>query len=433
MRTLASVTVLLLLGCLATGCAKRAHGPGERTQVVVWSGWVGVEQEAFEHAVAMFNASQDRYHLENRSTVEDDTRIFRAITAGTPPDFFFLWQTAYIGALAANGAVRPLDDYLRESGMREQDFVAGALEQCRYRGELYAVPFLIDASALFWNRDVFAEAGLDPDRPPRTLEELLGLAVKLTKRDVRGNLVRLGFQPPPVQEVLALFGGRLVDPATGEITADDPHNVEGLAWYLRMFEAQGGGLRIDSFQQGFGEFDSPNHQFFVGKVAMMFAGEWWPSYVTRYSPTTDYGVVAAPYPSKYPRQRGSTFLGGNFAAIPAESKHPQGAWAFMKWMQTPRAQIEFSKVMHGLPNVRAALFAPELTRGDREKEAFAEMCRIVAAGNTHLFLPTPVNLAYVQELETAAQRVVRRTVTPRQALEQVQRRLAIYMEPYRGR
>jgi multiple sugar transport system substrate-binding protein len=423
---------LLLVAAFLPGCAVRAHAPTKRTRAVVWSGWVGVEQEAFEHAVDMFNAGQRHYYFENRTTIEDDTKIFRAITAGTPPDLFFLWRTSYIGALAANGAVMPLDRFFSRSGLRGPEFVPGALEQCRYRGKLYAVPFLIDASALFWNRDVFAEAGLDPDRPPRTLEELLDFAVKLTRRDARGNLVRLGLQPPPVHEVMALFGGRLADPVTGEITANDPHNVEALEWYVRMFDAQGGGLRIDSFQQGFGEFDSPNHQFFVGKVAMMFSGEWWPSYVTRYSPTTDYGVVALPYPSKYPWRKGSTFLGGNFAAIPSESKHPQAAWEFIKWMQTRQAQVAFSKVMHGLPNVRRAIFAPELTRGSREKEAFAVLCRIAAGGKGDIFPPTPVNLAYMAELETAAQRVVRKSVTPRQALEQVQRRLQVYMEPYRG-
>ena len=429
-RVAAALATLLLL--LLPGCAHRTRGPAHRLHAVVWSGWVGAEQEAFERLVAMFNASQDRYFFENRSTVEDDTRIFRAITAGTPPDVFFLWQTAYIGALAANGAIRPLDDMFRRSGMREQDFVHGALEQARYRGKLYGVPFLIDASAFYWNRDVFAEAGVDPDRPPRTLEELIPLAVKLTKRDARGNLVRLGFQPPVVHEVIGLFGGRFADPATGRITANDPRNIEGLEWYQRMFDAQGGGLRIDAFQQGFGQFDSPNHQFFVGKVAMMFSGEWWPGYVTRYSPTTDYRVVQIPYPSNHPEMRGSTFLGGNFACIATECKHPDAAWAFMRWMQTRQAQVAFSRVMHNVPNERSALLAPELTRGNREKEAFGEVCRIVALGKGEVFPPTPVNVAYVEELQMAAQRVVRHAVTPREALDQVQRRLEVYMEPYRG-
>ena len=420
--------------CMLPGCGK--FGPGAardaRIELRIWSGWVGAEEEAFERMVRLFNHDQRRYRVQNSSTVEDDTRIFRAITAGTPPDLFFLWRTQYIGALAANGAVMPLDDLFRRSGMREKDFVHGALEQCRYRGKLYAVPYLIDASALYWNKDVFAQAGVDPNRPPRTLEELVDLARKLTKRNPRGGLECLGFQPPEIQEVIGLFGGQFADPKTGRITANDPRNVEALEWYVRMCEAQGGGLRIDAFQQGFGEFDSPNHQFFVGKVAMMVAGEWWPGYVTRYSPSTDYGVVALPYPSKHPEMRNATFLGGNFAAIPTESKHPEAAWELIKWMQSERAQVSFSKVMHNLPNVRSALLAPELIRGNREKEAFGTLCHIVSLGKGQVFLPTPVNVAYMEELLTAAQRAMRESVTPQQALDQVQRRMEVYMEAYRG-
>jgi hypothetical protein len=58
--------------------------------------------------------------------------------------------------------------------------------------------------------------------------------------------------------------------------------------------------------------------------------------------------------------------------------------------------------------------------------------RIVARGNASIFPATPVNVAYLTELETAAQRAVRKAVTPREALAQVQRRLEVYMEPYRG-
>jgi len=430
MSSRVAAAVAILLSVTLTGCAPHRDMPGGRTRVTLWSGFVGVDQDNFEILVRMFNRSQNRYFVENHTTVEEDTRTFRAITAGTPPDMFFLWQTAYIGALAANGAVRPLDDYLRRSGLREQDFVRGALDQARYRGKLYGMPFLIDATGLFWNREAFAEAGLDPNRPPRTTEEVLDFVVKLTKRDARGNLVRLGLQPPTLQEVIGIFGGRLADPVTGRITANDPRNVEALEWYVRLCELQGGGLRIDSFQQGFGEFDSANNQFFVGKVAMLFSGEWWPVYITRYSPATDYGATELPYPAKYPQQQGVTFLGGNFMAIPTESKHPDGAWAFMRWTQTREAQVTLARVGHNLPDIRAYLIVPELTQGDREKEAFGAIGRIAARGKGVIFPATPVNVAYISELQTAAQRAMRGAVTPKQALDAVQRRLEEYMEPY---
>jgi multiple sugar transport system substrate-binding protein len=224
MRSRIAVAVVLLLVSLMAGCARRPQASPRRVRVTCWSGFVGVDQDIFKKLVAMFNAEQERYRLEKHTTVEEDTRIFRSITAGTPPDFFFLWQPAYIGALAANGALMPLDGFLRRSGLRREDFVPGALDQARYRGKLYALPFLMDGSGLFWNRDVFAQAGLAPDGPPRTVEELLDCALKLTKRDARGNLARLGFQPPALHEMIGLFGGRLADPASGRWTTASPRS-----------------------------------------------------------------------------------------------------------------------------------------------------------------------------------------------------------------
>jgi hypothetical protein len=118
--------------------------------------------------------------------------------------------------------------------------------------------------------------------------------------------------------------------------------------------------------------------------------------------------------------------------IPIESKNPKGAWAFLRRMQTRRAQVTLARLGQNCPSIRPSVLAPELIHGDREKEAFGTICRIVAQGKGAYFPPTPVNVAYVEELQTAAQRATRKTVTPKGALDAVQRRLGAYMEPYRG-
>src|SRR5439155_2955745 len=106
-----------------------------------------------------------------------------------------LWNPSTLGPLAANGALQPLDERLASAGLTEEDFVPVSLELCRYRGRLYALPVLIDGAALYWDRRAFRAAGLDPDRPPVTPEELVEYARRLTQRDGAGHLVRIGFQP----------------------------------------------------------------------------------------------------------------------------------------------------------------------------------------------------------------------------------------------
>ena len=65
---------------------------------------------------------------------------------------------------------------------------------CFYRGSLYAIPTTPATTALHWNKKLFREAGLDPDSPPRTIEELDAVAQRLTKRE-GGKIVQVGVLP----------------------------------------------------------------------------------------------------------------------------------------------------------------------------------------------------------------------------------------------
>jgi multiple sugar transport system substrate-binding protein len=397
--------------------------PPGRVVVRVWSGWTGHEKEAFEKAVAAFNRSQSRTFLVNTSTEEDDTKIFRAITAGTPPDLFQVWSGEYVGALAANNAVVPFDPLLARDGPPRKEFIQGSLGLGEYEGRHYSMAYLIDAYALYWNKDVFRAAGLDPEKPPRTLEELQRMALRLVKKRPDGTLERVGFEMPSLEILIVLFGGKFYDPATHTILADHPRNVEALRWLTRMIDAQGGSVRVDSFTAGFGEYASPNHQFFVGKAAMMLSGQWWPSYVEKFAPHIDYGVCPLPYPSKHPELEGTTYIGGNFFCIPSGSRHPKEAWEFLRWTQNSRAQELFSSVMHGVPNMLAVLGSPRLTTGSRHNRAFGVVCRIAANPNARWFPATPVNNLYLSELNTAVQLAARNKKTPEQALHDVRVRV----------
>ena len=397
--------------------------PPGRVVVRAWSGWTGHEQDAFNRAAQAFNRSQNRIFVVNTTTGEDDTKIFRAITGGVPPDFFQIWSGEYVGALAANDAVVPFDSLLKRDGPSRDGFIRGSLGLGEFEGRHYSVPYLVDASAIYWNKDVFRAAGLDPEKPPRTLEELEQTAVRLIKKRPDGTLERAGFEMPSPEIVIALFGGKFYDPAKRKILADYTRNVEALRWFVHMLEVQGGSVRVDSFAAGFGEYSSANHQFFVGKVAMMFSGQWWPSYVEKFAPHVDYGVAALPYPAKHPELAGTTYLGGNYFCIPKGSRHPKEAWEFLRWAQTWHAQELFSSVMHGVPNMLAVLDSPKLTSGSREKRAFGVVCRIAGNPKARWFPCTPVNNLYLTELAAAAQLAARHKKTPEEALRDVRLRV----------
>src|SRR5262245_35471938 len=99
----------LLAKSLSVGGDEAARG---RTVVEFWSGWTGREARIFQGLVDRFNREQPTLWVHNFGGVQDDAKTVRAITAGVPPDACFLWNPGYLGPLAANGALRALNDRL---------------------------------------------------------------------------------------------------------------------------------------------------------------------------------------------------------------------------------------------------------------------------------------------------------------------------------
>src|SRR5437868_3720966 len=142
--------------------------------------------------VDTYNARQNRIRVDMLSVSQVDQKMLLATAGGNPPDVAGLWDYNVI-VYADNNAIRPLDNYCREAGLGAKDYVPAYWDLCTHRGHVFAMPTTPASVALHWNRKLFREAGLDPNRPPKTIEELDAMAEKLTKRDATGQIVQSGF------------------------------------------------------------------------------------------------------------------------------------------------------------------------------------------------------------------------------------------------
>ena len=186
MRTAALLALALAAGCKNSPSSNRLR---------VWSMWGGDEEEVFRNVLRTYDPT-----IANLPSVSDDKTI-RALVAGAPPDLFTLKDPSALGALAANKALRPLDDLFAVAGLKDADFTPGALSQCRFRGKLYAIPYLLDCMVLLYNKKLVKE-------PPRTLEELEELCKRLTKRDSTGRITQIGLRPPEAVQLLGAAGAQ---------------------------------------------------------------------------------------------------------------------------------------------------------------------------------------------------------------------------------
>ncbi len=329
--------------------AGRAAGSGAaddgKIHVSYWEKWVGPEEKAARAAVEAFNCSQNRIVVEYFVQSPIDRKTLVAVSGGDPPDVAGLW-IQNLASFADAEALTPLDDFIRRDGTTEQwlaRYYPVYARMCQHAGHVYAgisTPAMI---ALHWNKTLFREAGLDPERPPRTVAEMDEFSRRLTKRDPKtGALLQVGFLP---QEpgwwpwiFCRWFGGELFDGQ--KITlATDPHNVAAMQWvadYTKFY----GKDAVTSFASGFaGQWASAESGFFSGKVAMIFQGVWFQNYVRQYKPGLDYGVAPA-WPSAVPGIDNFAMAEADLLVIPRGAKHPAAAWEFIKYLNTqnPRAQ-----------------------------------------------------------------------------------------------
>ena len=428
MKTAWKTCLLAPLLLAIAGCGDSLPPEAEGRSIVhVWSGWTGDPEAAFERTLQLFNHSQSEYWAVNASTIEDDSRIMRALTAGTPPDVFFFWEPSLLGVVASHGCVEPLDERFEASGLKREEFVDGALELCTANGQLVALPLLLDVFALFYDKQLFREAGLDPDKPPKTTEELLEYTKALTR--IEGNqLRRMGYFIDYPDVALGLLGARFYGP-DDRPQFDNPSCVHALELIVRLHEIQGGGQEIDAFRAGFGEYTSPSHQFFVHKIAMYAVGQWWPELTERYAPNMDYAVAPFPCDSN---PDGISFMGGNFMSLARGAKNPEGGWAFMRWAQTVDAQLAFAKPMNSMPNIREALEAPELRSGGKLWVKFGEVADVALTAKMTYIRPTSISAQYLNEIKNATQFAVRGTKSPEEACKDAQARLLKAWEHMRG-
>jgi ABC-type glycerol-3-phosphate transport system substrate-binding protein len=222
---------------------------------------------------------------------------------------------------------------------------------------------------------------------------------------------------------MVLFGGKFVDAGGTRITADDPGNIAGLTWLKSVTDGMGGIDAVNTFASGFGSDQGASNPFYVGKVAMMVAGEWNPYWLARYAPQVTYGVAPIPPPAARPDLKETTFLGGNVFCIPVDGKHPKEAWDFLVWTQSPEAQILFASAMNNVPNQRSAIRSQALRTGQMFRPRYAMFLDLADSPNAAYFPAIPVGNMYHNQIMTAKDQILYGTKTPAQALADVRLRV----------
>lgn len=441
-RALAGISVVLVLGL--AGCRR---GPADgRVHITYWEKWTGAEAAAMQTTVDAFNASQDRIFVDMLSVGNPERKLLLATAGGDPPDVAGVWPRQ-IPSWKDYGALTPLDEFIIADGQTVEEYLArfepAYADLTSFEGKVYGLFATPATHALHWNKNLFRAAGLDPERPPQTVAELMEYSRKLTLRDPRtGALRQVGFLPQDPGwwswSFPAYFGGELVSPE-GEIVYDQrPENIASMYW-VRDYTEMYGPEELKTFATGFGQFGSSQYPFFAGKVAMVFQGVWLNNYMRQYAPGLDYGVAAWP-DATAADDAPFTNVEADILIIPRGAKHPREAWEFLKYVNSSNPQARTFEELRGI----------ELTCFLQEKNSpLREWSPYFTAHHPHPYItvfrelarsPRAYHVPYVgiwqeyqREISIAFDRVRFLEQTPEQAMAYVQQRMEASWAQFRQR
>jgi ABC-type glycerol-3-phosphate transport system substrate-binding protein len=426
---------LLLLAALRPASAEPVH-------VTYWEKWVGFEGQAVQAVIERFNHSQDRIVVDYYATSLVDRKTLVATAGGDPPDIAGL-NAQNVATLADAEALQPLDSFIRGEGMSTAEWLSRYYPVyariCTHGGHVYAGISTPVVEALYWNKTLFREAGLDPDRPPRTLEEFNDYARRLTKHDPKtGRLTQVGFLPqdpgwwPWI--FCNWFGGSLFD--GHKVTfSTDPNNVAAYSWF-QSFTRDYGLENVKLLSSEFGPWASPSAPFFTGKIAMVFQGSFYDNYIRQYKPGLDYGF--GPWPEAVPGVKDFAMAEADVLTIPRGARHSKEAWEFIKYLNSSNAHARSFDELEGAERLDylqvkgspLRVWSPFFAEHNRHPQ-IAMVRRLSSSPHAACIPDLGIWQEYYREVISAFDRVRLLDATPAEALAYSQARLDVSWARYR--
>ena len=344
--------------------------------------------------------------------------IVKALTAhkaGNPPVTSVLLSTDMF-TLIDEDAIVPIDNFVKTADDRAwlNSFYKGFMLNSQTGGKTWGIPFQRSTVVLYWNKELFKAAGLDPNKPPATWAEMKDMAAKLTVKDGSGKVTQWGVQIPSSGFPYWLFQGlaiqagvALANDLGNAVRFDDPGTIEALTYWTDL-------VKSGVHPPGIVEWGTTPKDFFEKKVAMMWTTTGNLTNV-RSNAKFDFGVAMLPAG----KRRGSPTGGGNFyISKKATPVQQEAAFKFAKWMTQPERAAKWSidtgyvAISEAAYNTAAlkkygAEFAPALVARDQLPYALAEF-------STH------DNQRVTKALNDGLQAALTGTKSPAQAMKDAQ-------------
>lgn len=284
--------------------------------------------------------------------VGQDT-IKSAVNLGSPPDIAVI-GARWVPEFVSLGMIEPLDRYMTPE-FREQFIPTIINEGAMYQGRLFGLPIATSTRALFYNKTLFEQSGLDPETPPQKWKELTEAARAITEQTEAAGF---GLQGGGGLETNTYFyyfvwgnGGDIYDPSRTVSALNEPEGVDALRYVRGLIDA--GFTQSYPTDVAYERRRGVEDLFQVGQLGMVISGPWFVNRLRIEAPELSFGVAPLPYnttPATYGVMDAITLL--------RTSRNKDLAWKFLRFLYEPQRRMTYAQELGVLPELKAVAADP---------------------------------------------------------------------------
>jgi multiple sugar transport system substrate-binding protein len=333
--------------------------------VEMWHFWSSpLRRNAIRRVIAICSAELPNIKVTETAKPFGDlwTANTAAVAAGSGMPDVIVADRPKLPQDAANNIYTDLQEWADRDGVKAESYWPFTWEQTLYQGHTYGIPFETDVRVLYYSKNAFKEAGLDPEKPPKTWAELEEYATKLDKKAADGTYTRLGFSVLDGNVSPEIWGyANDVEWVTkdGKVEINTPKAVETVNFVKKWIDHYGGWDNYQKIRAGFQS--PPNDALMSGKVAMLVHTNGYASQLNFYNPQIDkadgsgrerldWAVSDMPYNTK-----NGSWSGGFALSIPKGAANAEQAWELIKCASGKEGSLSWSRDTYAMSaNIEAA-------------------------------------------------------------------------------
>lgn len=355
LRLPSHVTAIALI-CLAV-VTFSALSFAEGIHLEVLHAWGGYREPLVDEMIQEFMREYPDITVTHRVASDLNEEFTLAYAGGVAPDIVMV-TTKHLVSLADQGVFIELDPWLEREGVTRDIWIPGEITSGEWNGKIYGLPIRTggeSGNVLYYNRQLFDEAGLNSASAPATWTDLFTVSRKLVQYD--GDRITLnpiiditdGATIRPTLNWMFAGGGQYLSADMRRVAYNSKETADMMEWVYKF--------RTEIYRN-VGDDRMSKSDFFTGRAAMWLSGSDGFSAVWEYD--KEFPLGAGPRP----RAEGSPYCGANYGtysyAIPSTAKNKEAAWELLKWLTLREESAGWFIRAQGRPSpVRAFNMHPE--------------------------------------------------------------------------